>query len=125
MLGAMMLNKIKKANDNRDGVNRLMALGLTKKAARIFAKRLTNACKKSGCTAQQKETVNTVAAQIIALGRATDDDIRTLVENCPYLAHQIMAFHGYAHRALVRHAAAGRYTSDKFINAVMHRIKEG
>lgn len=124
MLGVMILNKIKKANDNKDGVNRFMALGMTKKAATIFANRLTNACKKSGCTVQEHQTVNVVAGHIIAQGHATDIEIRQIIENCPYLAHQIMTHYGYAHRALVRHAANGRFTADKFINAVMHRIEK-
>lgn len=124
MLGAMMLNRIKKGADAQDGVTRLMALGLSRDSAKLLAARLATACRLSGCTAQEKETVNILAAQIIAKGFADEAEIKTLAEVCPYLVHQLMKHYGFHHRSLFRYAADGKFTAEKFINAVMHRIEK-
>lgn len=115
---AILKNKI----ENTDAVNKMMNLGMPKKTAQIFAQRLTAACKAGGLAADQRKTLNALACQIIIKGHADELDIKAMTGLCPPIARAMMDHFGYSHRALIRHAAAGKLTAVRFIEVIMKRF---
>lgn len=122
-----MFKKVKtnlQAKEDRKALEkRLIALGMDKAPAALFAGKIALACKRSGCTPALKTTVENVVCQAMGRQILTREDVMTLIEVCPYLGSKLLQHTKWQHRALLKHAESGRFTTAKFIECVMKGVR--